>query len=113
MVEGELLNEGLSAQAAEEDMMSQLAKSLVESTTTKESAEALFSSCRQTFNESNSFIGHEMQEVQMPPEDLPEEAVQEEPQLSAGYFWDDLKESGTAKSHRRKSTHNPNQLTLF
>jgi len=113
MVEGELLNEGLSAQAAEEDMMTQLAKSLVESTTAKESAEALFSSCRQAFAESQSFIGHKMEELEGPIEESPEEPIPEDKIPSMGFLWDDLKEKITIKKYQRKPIHDPNQLVLF
>jgi hypothetical protein len=113
MVEGELLNEGLSAQAAEEDTMTQLAKSLVESTTTKESAEALFSSCRQAFAESHAFIGHKIEDPEKPGEEPQEEITPEKIIPSTGFFWDELRERGAMKRRNRKPIYDPNQLVLF
>jgi SNF2 family DNA or RNA helicase len=113
MVEGELLSEGLSAQAAEEDMLTQLAKSLVHSTATKESAEALFSSCRESFNFNQSFIGHEIPSIQNidEPQDVEVKGDQEP---SVSLLWDDLKAKyGVKKSTVKEFVNNPDQLILF
>ena len=118
MVEGELLSSGLSSRVDDDDMMTQLAKSLVDSTTTKESAEELFSMCRQTFTENQAFIGHEMEDLQEEEESTEEILEEIEPdensEASTVLLWDDLKAQMTQTARRkRQRMENPNQLTLF
>ena len=117
MVEGELLADGLSSRVDDDDMMTQLAKSLVDSTTTKESAEELFSTCRQAFTENQVFIGHEMEDLQEeeePIEEILEEIETEKRSDTSTVLWDDLKAQMAQTTRKKKQRReNPNQLTLF
>lgn len=115
MVEGELLNEGLSAQTDDEDIMTELAKSLVSGNKTKESAEELFSLCRQVQIENHSFMGYDMPEgiPEIETEDSKDEAdtIDITPS-SKSAFWEDLRFENINKSRKRKVIEDKNQLNF-
>ena len=118
MVEGELLNESLTAQANDEDVMTELAKSLVSGNKTKESAEELFSLCRQAHIENHSFMGHEMTPVTIEEiETGTEEPSEESETVEIGksektVFWEDLRLEIRNKSRKRKVIENKSQLSF-
>jgi len=119
MVEGELFSSGLTGQVDDEDLMSELAKSLVSENNTKESAEELFSMCREVQTENHSFVGYEMVApsiAELESEDIEEETDFtpdiKEVSSSTPVFWDDLKDIAVKKRRKSKKVEDKSQLSF-